>query len=75
MVILWVFLFSFLPASGCGCHGSAMTYGDSGYGGLWLLQMVVMAIGAVVGVVEEVVVIVFCVIVYYYFNEIFILFK
>ena len=30
--------FSFLPASGCGCHGSAMTCGGSGYGGLWLLQ-------------------------------------
>ena len=41
---LWLyfefFLFSFLPASGCGCHGSAiyMTCGGNGYGGLWLLQ-------------------------------------
>ena len=38
---LWLyfgfFLFSILPASGCGCHGSAMTCGGSGYGGLWLL--------------------------------------
>ena len=37
--------------------------------------MVVMASGAVIGVVEEVVAIVFCVIIYYYFNELFILFK
>ena len=37
--------------------------------------MVVMASGAVVGVVEKVVAIVFCVIIYYYFNELSILFK
>ena len=34
VLILWVFSFSFLPASGCG----VVICGGGGYGGLWLLQ-------------------------------------
>ena len=68
VLILWVFSFSFLPASGCG----AVICGGGGYGGLWLLQWWLWQVERWW---RRWLLQFFVQLFYYYFNEQFILFK